>query len=211
MTTIEAQSSGLRGRQKHKRRAVILDCAKTLLQQQGYEATTMAKIAEAAEVSAPTVFNYFGSKDELIVGMVLDGHEFGRKTIASWQPSPALNFGELLAEMMCLYTDLTMAICGKRVWRYAEATNIRRPSSEVVGMYSEIETNHVSEIMDLLVSHGPEKLATNLESCAFIARLVYNHWNALFIKFVRDEAMLQEDFKQIVRNDIQRLAVLLDA
>lgn len=209
MTILEAPSPGLRVRQKNKRHAFILDCAKVLLEEQGYDATTMAKIAEAADVSTPTVFNYFGSKDELIIEMVLAGHEVGQKVIASWQPGSELTFGQLLTEMMCLYTDLTMSICDKRVWRFAEATNIRRPESDVVAMYSRIETNHVSDIAQILANHTPVSAAFSESQCGFMARIIYNHWNALFLNFIRDELMTLSDFKQAITDDMQQLADLL--
>lgn len=60
-----ATATGLRGRQKEKRRAAIISAARQLFEALGYQATSMEAIAEAAEVGVATVYNYFGSKGKL--------------------------------------------------------------------------------------------------------------------------------------------------
>ena len=48
-----------------RKRAAILDAATEVFRQQGYEATSMDRIAASAGVSKRTVYNHFPSKDEL--------------------------------------------------------------------------------------------------------------------------------------------------
>jgi AcrR family transcriptional regulator len=56
---------GLRERKKRQTREAISDIATNLFIQRGFEPVTLAEIAEAAQVSVKTIFNYFGSKEEL--------------------------------------------------------------------------------------------------------------------------------------------------
>ncbi|WP_328874663.1 TetR/AcrR family transcriptional regulator [Streptomyces sp. NBC_00287] len=58
-------SEGLRERSKARRREAILRAAYELFAERGFEATTIADIAAAAEVSPRTVTLYFPSKLEL--------------------------------------------------------------------------------------------------------------------------------------------------
>ena len=58
--------SGLRERQKTRRRTEILAAGKALFSRQGYSSTSMQAIAEAAEVGIATVYNYFGTKGSLL-------------------------------------------------------------------------------------------------------------------------------------------------
>jgi AcrR family transcriptional regulator len=58
--------SGLRERKKAKTKIAIQQHAIRLFREQGYAATTVEQIAEAAEVSPSTVFRYFATKDELV-------------------------------------------------------------------------------------------------------------------------------------------------
>jgi AcrR family transcriptional regulator len=63
----ERPRPGLRERKKTKTRFAIQQEALRLFQEQGYQATTVEQVAEAAEVSASTVFRYFPTKDALVL------------------------------------------------------------------------------------------------------------------------------------------------
>ena len=62
----QAQGLGLRERKKARTRATIQKHALRLFRQQGYEATTVSQIAEAAEVSESTLFRYFPTKEDIV-------------------------------------------------------------------------------------------------------------------------------------------------
>ncbi|WP_328670075.1 TetR family transcriptional regulator [Streptomyces sp. NBC_00322] len=64
----EAQPQpGLRERKKLKTRIAIRRATYRLIAEQGYEATTIEQIAEAAEVSPSTVFRYFPTKEDIVL------------------------------------------------------------------------------------------------------------------------------------------------
>jgi AcrR family transcriptional regulator len=58
-------SLGLRASNKARTRLSISDTATRLFVEHGFENVTVAQIAEAAQVSVKTVFNYFSSKEDL--------------------------------------------------------------------------------------------------------------------------------------------------
>jgi len=58
---------GLRERKKQKTRSAIQREAMRLFQEQGYDATTVEQIAEAAEVSQSTFFRYFPTKEDVVL------------------------------------------------------------------------------------------------------------------------------------------------
>jgi len=58
---------GLRERKKQKTRMAIQREAMRLFQEQGYDATTIEQIAEAVEISPSTFFNYFPSKEDVVL------------------------------------------------------------------------------------------------------------------------------------------------
>jgi AcrR family transcriptional regulator len=56
---------GLRERKKEQTRRSIAEKARTLFQERGFDAVSVAEVARAADVSEGTVFNYFPTKEEL--------------------------------------------------------------------------------------------------------------------------------------------------
>ncbi len=67
---------GLRELKAHRTRAAILSVALELFERQGYDATTMEQIAEAAEVAPTTLYRYYPTKDSTLVSQLIP--EYGR-------------------------------------------------------------------------------------------------------------------------------------
>ncbi|WP_053163677.1 TetR/AcrR family transcriptional regulator [Streptomyces noursei] len=55
-----------RERKRERTRQAIIDAAANLFERRGYEGTTIAEIADAAEIGTRTFFSYFASKEELL-------------------------------------------------------------------------------------------------------------------------------------------------
>ncbi|MER5552299.1 TetR/AcrR family transcriptional regulator [Streptomyces sp. NPDC002793] len=60
-------AEGLRERKKRRTRQHLSDVATWLFVERGFDAVTIAEIAEAADVSANTVYNYFPAKEDLFL------------------------------------------------------------------------------------------------------------------------------------------------
>jgi AcrR family transcriptional regulator len=86
MPVIPPLPPGLRERQKQERRRAISDAATALFLERGFDAVTMAEVAEAAGVSIKTIFNYFGSKEELFLDREAEARE---ATVAAITDRPA--------------------------------------------------------------------------------------------------------------------------
>jgi AcrR family transcriptional regulator len=63
-------SVGLRERKKQRTRQAIVEAATSLFAERGYAETTLAEVAEAAEVSLSTIFNYFPGKPDIVFAVM---------------------------------------------------------------------------------------------------------------------------------------------
>ena len=67
------EATGTRGRPRRrgeKTRAAILDHAERIFAQRGFDATTLGEIASAAGIRAPSLYEYFDSKERLYDAML---------------------------------------------------------------------------------------------------------------------------------------------
>src|SRR5258705_13161589 len=60
------RETSLRERKRARTRRALVEAAAALFERNGYDETTIADIADAAEIGTRTFFSYFASKEELL-------------------------------------------------------------------------------------------------------------------------------------------------
>jgi AcrR family transcriptional regulator len=85
------QPDGLRARKKARTRDAIADAAIALFLARGFDAVPVSDIAAAAEVSKPTLFRYFPTKEDLVLHRFADHQgESARVVLARGPDVPPL-------------------------------------------------------------------------------------------------------------------------
>ena len=91
MSTSEP-TEGRRERKKRAMRARILATARELFVTSGYAGTTMAAIAAELDVSTQTVFNYFPTKDLLLLGIADEVTSELERLLLAFETAPSGTF-----------------------------------------------------------------------------------------------------------------------
>lgn len=87
-------------RAKRQREADILKVASELMNERGFANFNMDELAEAVGVSKPTLYQHFASKDELLVRVVLQGHNEIEELLDTPLSGTALERIEMVMRMM---------------------------------------------------------------------------------------------------------------
>lgn len=85
-----SDGTGLRELKRQRTRQALIRAAMRLFEEKGYEQTTVAEIAAAAEVSTKTFFNYFTSKDEVLFPHLAGRIDAAVKVIAGRRPDDSM-------------------------------------------------------------------------------------------------------------------------
>jgi AcrR family transcriptional regulator len=80
------QPAGLRERKKQRTRQALSDTAIAMFLAAGFDQVAVADIAAAAEVSKPTLFKYFPTKEDLVLYRFADHEDEAARTVAGRHP-----------------------------------------------------------------------------------------------------------------------------
>ena len=85
-----AQRPGLRVRKAERAKRHASEVARRLIQQRGYDKTSLEDIADAAETSVSTLLRYFGSKERLALAAQVDALREFREMVTTDGPTTTL-------------------------------------------------------------------------------------------------------------------------
>jgi len=188
-----SQEPSLRERKKRQTRRHIIGKATELFEKQGYDATSVDQIAEKAEISRGTFFNYFPSKDVLLNAIaeqeVEDLRDIFTRDLAVL-PSPL----KRLERLVELYSRDTLEY--KNVTRLALEAILSEPSrvpSAVTSFFSLVEDQ-------LLDARAMGEVAQDVDPHAAVIAFMGIHFASLFWSIVEDDSSLppQEHFYSLL-------------
>ncbi|GAC1646434.1 MAG: TetR family transcriptional regulator [Candidatus Dormibacteraceae bacterium] len=146
---------GLRERKKQKTREAIQREAMRLIAKQGYDQTTIEQIAAAVEISPSTFFNYFPSKEDVVL---YDAYDPVLASLFSERPAGeplSVSFRRVLEEMGGLFErDREIILARGRLWFEVPALRAR--------LWEEVEKAQV--LMCTLVAERSGRAADDFET-----------------------------------------------
>jgi AcrR family transcriptional regulator len=169
---------GLRERKKLKTRRAIQEHALRLFREQGYEATTVEQIAEAAEVSPSTFFRYYPTKEDTVLTDEYDPLIADSLRAQPPELSPAAAIRDTMREVV------GGMLTGDRQ-RILERTRLMMS----VGSLRARQWDQMREARDLLADVLAERLGrspADLEIRSFVAAALAV-WETAIIAWVEDD------------------------
>jgi AcrR family transcriptional regulator len=120
----------LRDRKKARQRVALLQAAAELFRERGYDRTRMEDIAILADVSTPTVYNYFATKQGVLVELLTQDRLDMQEPVEAVLRSPPEDPAEALAQL--IYTNMVplRRTEDKLLWREMLAAIVRAHDHE---------------------------------------------------------------------------------
>lgn len=175
--------SGLRERQKEQRRQVIAEAALKLFKRNGFAATTLDQIAVQAGVSAPTVVNYFGGKQEILLALLKQPDEQAmREARANLdEDSDPL---EALCEFEGLMTDYQLQAMPASLWRELAPFLLTGELAEAMSPWNAAVIEETKALLLHFQQTGKVRESIDLD---VVATLFNQYANMAFIRLATQE------------------------
>jgi len=200
----------LREQRKQERRDAILKAAETIFGDVGFSGATMDEIAHRAGVGVATVYKYFGTKANILEGIIRPSLERAFAEAEKIIANPPADPGIAMAELVDKYRYLRNDWSDRKMLRALSALG---PHNEDVlkGTVRESDRRSQQQIRDLLLvlkGRGDIDPGLNLDDATIIIFCVFNQHYEIFIthedlsadKFFNDMArrigMLFADWKK---------------
>lgn len=181
--------TGLRERQKADRTSRILAAASRLFRETGYGAIRIEDIAQAAEVSVGTLYNYFANKGDLllaIVSMEVEEVLQAGKTVVA---NPPRNIAKALSTLIGIYYDHSLHYLSKEMWRTAMAISIEAPGTPFSVRYTDLDSSLARQVGDLIRRLQALGYARGDVDADAVSEVIFNNLNQMFTEFVKQDAM----------------------
>ena len=192
------QHSTLRERQKQARIDAIILSAKQLFLEKGYTETTIEMIADTALVSAPTIYNYFKTKDRLLLALIQKCDEEIIALLNRSIEHPKSSADKEITNVLILIVNTSLNSLDPKVWRYAFAYKVLESNTEIGTGYIKLNNelyNIVEKLLKTLLSHGKLPQDTDVSHLRSLFQRL-NH--ALFAEIISDRGISLAQYRKTI-------------
>ena len=209
--------AGLREKQKIDRNRRILEAAATLFTRSGYDHVRIEDIAEIAEISVGTFYNYYKTKGDILVATVSMEVEEVLDAGALIVSDPPLSTEGALNALISKYYGHSLVYLTKEMWRTAMALSIQHPNTPFSQRYTQLDRRLCEQVSALVRALQAENVVmTDIDHRA-VGEMFFNNLNMMFIEFAKSETMTIDQLKLKFNNsnptkttDILKKVIKLD-
>ena len=199
---------GLRERQKTGRTQRILDAAVVLFTEKGFDQVKAEEIAEQAEVSVGTLYNYFGSKNEILLTLSALENEQIEALAAAHKADLTATAADTLCSLLNVYFDPKNFMLDKTLWRLGYALSLIHVSSEAARRFRRSDIILRQQVVDMSETLQRKGLLRMDLDCQTFGAALFNNASMIFFDYTRSENKTYPDTRQEI-DDMTRSLVSL--
>lgn len=201
--------TGLREKQKADRERRILEAAVVKFRADGYRAVRIEDLAETAEVSVGTVYNYFETKGDILIAIVTMEVEEVLSSGVAVVKDPPTGVKDPILALVFTYYDHSLNYLTKEMWRKAMSLSIENPKTPNGRNYTELDRRLSEQVGDLVLALQKRGDVAARLNAASIGCLIFHVLNQLFVDFIKDDSVSLEDLRHQVSQEMAPLFDLL--
>ncbi|MCO5070247.1 MAG: TetR/AcrR family transcriptional regulator [Rhizobiaceae bacterium] len=198
------ENLGLRDRQRARRHRAILFSAAELFGTKGFAETTMEDIASMAEVSAPTIYNYFRSKSDILLGLLEVDKELINEALEDLINNPNGDPLEVISEFVRIDLEGGYDVHQKSLWRMISAAALEA-SDDRAPDYVEAQSVFFQKLCRLIECLKRDGKVSSDVDPKVAARVINSITRESFRLYIRSEELTIPDLVGMAR---EQLAVL---
>lgn len=201
--------AGLREKQKAARTQRILAAASKLFRDRGYDAVRIEDIAQVAEVSVGTCYNYFRTKGDLLLAIVSMEVEEVIAAGGAVVADPPAVVAEALDRLIGIYFNHSLHYLSKEMWRTAMALSVGAPETPFSARYTELDGLLAGQVRDLLRELQRRGYARDDFDSQTLGEVIFNNLNQMFTEFVKQDSMALDALRTEISRQNSTVAGLI--
>lgn len=193
---------GLREQKKQRTFDETVTAASRLFRDNGYRGTTIQEIAAAAGVSPGTVYNYFGTKNAILMAVVTADTETALDAAAAAVDTTAGTAVDAVMPVVDVYVRL-MASLGRETLRALFVLGVDSPQSPVLPELVSLDERVVGQLAEIIGTLGDRGLVREGVVPIAAATLVYSVVAVAIMVYLAYPRQTAEDMAQAVRRQVE--------
>lgn len=197
--------ASLREKQKAQRRELIEKAAGELFVEKGFEETAIDEIAERALVSPATVYNYYGSKGELLLALVARG-EVGieERRTSFLKLTKVESPTKLITDVIMSNVEDTLSALSKELWGHVVAYIATTTDPDVAPKYLDTIMGGLAKAIEQVIEYFVEqgKIKSDID-CTYVAYLLTRIERNHFLTYLYLDDFTLADFRKELQKDVE--------